>query len=43
MFLTDGGMSVKGSMLVGGVSQLALSPWPLGASPVDFSSHSGGF
>lgn len=40
MFLTDGGLPVNGSMLVGGVGQLALSPRPLCASPSDFSSHS---
>lgn len=40
MFLTDGGLPVNGTMLVGGVSQLAQTPWPLCASPNDFSSHS---
>lgn len=40
MFLTDGGLPVNGSMLVGGVSQLASSPRPLCASPSTFSSHS---
>lgn len=39
MFLTDGGLPVNGSLLVGGVSELALSPRPLCAS-LYFSSHS---
>lgn len=37
MFLTDGGLPVNRSMLVGGVSQLALRSWPLSASHSDCS------
>lgn len=40
MLLTDGGLPVNGSMLVGGVSQLARTLRPLCASPSDFCSHS---
>lgn len=40
VLLTDSGLPMNGSMLVGGVSQLAWTPQLLCASPNDFGSHS---